>query len=151
MQHPAGTAVSGFVQHGCETEECMKELDRELDYGKMGMRIRQVRKTRGWSQDALAKKCGISMSFLGHIERGTRIMSLETFVNICMALEADADELLWGVPHPSDAVLELWDASDQKQKQKRKQKKIKNTEKQSDSYAMYVRIMKSVAEIMNEA
>jgi len=78
-------------------------------------------------------------------------MSLETFVNICMALEADADELLWGVPHPSDAVLELWDASDQKQKQKRKQKKIKNTEKQSDSYAMYVRIMKSVAEIMNEA
>lgn len=151
MQHPAGNAVSGFVQRGCETEECMKELDRELDYGKMGMRIRQVRKTRGWSQDALAKKCGISMSFLGHIERGTRIMSLETFVNICMALEADADELLWGVPHPSDAVLELWDASDQKQKQKRKQKKIKNTEKQSDSYSMYVRIMKSVAEIMNEA
>lgn len=151
MQHPAGNAVSGFVQRGCETEECMKELDRVLDYRKMGMRIRQVRKTRGWSQDALAKKCGISMSFLGHIERGTRIMSLETFVNICMALEADADELLWGVPHPSDAVLELWDASDQKQKQKRKQKKIKNTEKQSDSYAMYVRIMKSVAEIMNEA
>lgn len=32
----------------------MKELDRELDYRKMGMRIRQVRKTRGWSQDALA-------------------------------------------------------------------------------------------------
>lgn len=124
---------------------------KELDYAKMGMRIRQVRKAKGWSQDALAKKCGISMSFLGHIERGTRIMSLETFVNICMALEADADELLWGVPHPSDAVLELWDASDQKQKQKRKQKKIKNTEKQSDSYAMYVRIMKSVAEIMNEA
>lgn len=149
MQHPAGNAVSGFVQRGCETEECMKELDRELNYRKMGMRIRQVRKTRGWSQDALAKKCGISMSFLGHIERGTRIMSLETFVNICMALEADADELLWGVPHPSDAVLELWDASDQKQRQK--QKKIKNTEKQSDSYAMYVRIMKSVAEIMNEA
>ncbi len=149
MQHPEGNAVSGFVQRGCETEECMKELDRELDYRKMGMRIRQVRKTRGWSQDALAKKCGISMSFLGHIERGTRIMSLETFVNICMALEADADELLWGVPHPSDAVLELWDASDQKQRQK--QKKIKNTEKQSDSYSMYVRIMKSVAEIMNEA
>lgn len=149
MQHPEGNAVSGFVQRGCETEECMKELDRELDYRKIGMRIRQVRKTRGWSQDALAKKCGISMSFLGHIERGTRIMSLETFVNICMALEADADELLWGVPHPSDAVLELWDASDQKQRQK--QKKIKNTEKQSDSYSMYVRIMKSVAEIMNEA
>ena len=126
---------------------------KELDYGKMGMRIRQVRKIKGWSQDALAKKCGISMSFLGHIERGTRIMSLETFVNICQALEADADELLWGVPHPSDAMLDLWDASDQKQRQKldQNQKQKRKAEKQSDSYSMYVRIMKSVAEIMNEA
>ena len=79
----------------------------ELDYGKMGMRIRQVRKAKGWSQDELAKKCGISMSFLGHIERGTRIMSLETFTGICKALDTGADELLWGVPHPSDAVLDL--------------------------------------------
>ena len=126
---------------------------KELDYGKMGMRIRQVRKIKGWSQDALAQKCGISMSFLGHIERGTRIMSLETFVNICQALEADADELLWGVPHPSDAMLDLWDASDQKQRQKldQNQKQKQKAEKQSDSYSMYVRIMKSVAEIMNEA
>lgn len=27
----------------------------ELDYGKIGMRIRQVRKTKGWSQEELAK------------------------------------------------------------------------------------------------
>ena len=80
---------------------------RELDYGKMGMRIRQVRKARGWSQDELAKKCGISMSFLGHIERGTRIMSLETFVGICDALDVSTEELLWGVAHASDAVLDL--------------------------------------------
>lgn len=58
----------------------------ELDYGRIGMRIRQLRKVKGWSQDELAKKCGISMSFLGHIERGTRIMSLETFVSICKYL-----------------------------------------------------------------
>ncbi len=63
---------------------------KELDYGKMGMRIRQVRKARGWSQDELAKKCGISMSFLGHIERGTRIMSLETLVSICACFRRGA-------------------------------------------------------------
>ncbi len=51
----------------------MEEYMRELDYGKMGNRIRRIRKVREWSQDKLAKKCGISMSFLGHIERGTRI------------------------------------------------------------------------------
>ncbi len=112
----------------------------ELDYGRMGKRIRQVRKAKGWSQDELAKRCGISMSFLGHIERGTRIMSLETFVNICSALDAGADELLWGVAGPSDAVLDMWNPSDKKE-----------GGKVDDSYSMYVRIMKSVAEIMNEA
>lgn len=111
-----------------------------LDYGKMGMRIRQVRKVKGWSQDELAKRCGISMSFLGHIERGTRIMSLETFASICAALDTGADELLWGVAGPSDAVLDMWDSADKK-----------SCGKAEDSYSMYVRIMKSVAEIMNEA
>lgn len=116
---------------------------RELDYGKMGMRIRQVRKAKGWSQSALAEKCGISMSFLGHIERGTRIMSMETFANICTALDAGADELLWGVANPSDAVLDMWNLPGKDRSREK--------EKGRDSYAMYVRIMKSVAEIMNGA
>lgn len=116
---------------------------RELDYGKIGMRIRQVRRAKGWSQGELAERCGISMSFLGHIERGSRIMSMETFANICAALESGADELLWGLAGAdSKAVLDMWNLPD-----KRKQKgKAEN----ADSYAMYVKIMKSVAEIMNE-
>ncbi len=113
---------------------------KELDYTKMGMRIRQVRKAKGWSQEELAKKCGISMSFLGHIERGTRIMSLETFVSLCRALDVDAGGLLWGeVNQVSDAVLDLWNPHTAAGVPK------------SDSYSMYVKIMKSVAEIMNEA
>ena len=121
---------------------------KELDYSKMGMRIRQVRKIRGWSQGELAKKCGISMSFLGHIERGTRIMSLETFVNICGALEADADELLWGVAHPSDSLQAVWG---QPEHGRSSRADVSGREGYTDSYSMYVRIMKSVAEIMNEA
>lgn len=119
---------------------CMKELD----YGKMGMRIRQVRKAKGWSQEELAKSCGISMSFLGHIERGTRIMSLETFVSLCSALDVVADELLWGVAHPSEAVLDLWQPSNRDAAAAPEKKDV-------DSYSMYIRIMKSVAEIMNES
>ena len=118
---------------------------KELEYGKMGMRIRQIRKAKGWSQDELAKKCGISMSFLGHIERGTRIMSLETFVGICAALDVAADELLWGVAHASDAVLDLWQAP-----KKDTVTSAVSGKKDVDSYSMYIRIMKSVAEIMNE-
>ena len=125
---------------------------RELDYGKMGMRIRQVRKAKGWSQNELAEKCGISMSFLGHIERGTRIMSMETFANICMALDAGADELLWGVAAPSEAVLDMWNLPVKIKNKKNSGGEMKNNpdNRKSDSYARYVRIMKSVAEIMNE-
>lgn len=123
---------------------------KELDYAKIGMRIRQVRKAKGWSQDVLAKKCGISMSFLGHIERGTRIMSLETFVNICGALEAGADEILWGRAHPSEAVLDLWNPKDSGKTALEERPAVGGKPAHvQDSYAMYIRIMKSVAEIMN--
>lgn len=107
---------------------------KELDYAKVGARIRQIRKTKGWSQDELAKKCGITMNFIGHIERGTRKMSLDTFASLCRELEADANALLWGMTQTSDAVIRnLW-------------KQPENAD--SDSYAMYIRIVKSVADIM---
>ena len=109
----------------------------ELDYAKIGARIRQVRKTKGWSQDMLAKKCGISMNFVGNIERGTKKMSMDTFAVLCRELETDADALLWGVVQSPDAVVRnMW-------------KHPVNAD--SDSYSTYIRIMKSVADIMNGA
>lgn len=78
-------------------------------------------------------------------------MSLETFVNICAALDAAADELLWGVAHPSDAVLDLWQAPKKKAPEKPVLGPSVSEKKDVDSYSMYIRIMKSVAEIMNEA
>lgn len=116
---------------------CRRMVMRELDYGKLGQRIRQVRKVKGWSQGTLAQKCNVSMSFIGHIERGTRIMSMDTFVAICEALGVRADELLWGVPEPTDSnLLDMWDQS---------------RSKDADSYTMYTKIMKSVADIMSGA
>lgn len=107
---------------------------QEIDYKKIGMRIRRARKEKGWSQEVLAKKCGISMSFMGHIERGTRVMSLETFAGICTVLNLDADGLLWGTFHPSGSCMaEAGKPQD------------------GNSYAMYIRIMESLAEILNTA
>lgn len=114
-----------------------------LDYGRLGARVRQARKAKGWSQEELARRCGISMSFLGHIERGTRIMGLGTFVNICSALDASADGLLWGVAQAPDAMRGMWDG--------RAPSGAGAGKGPADSYAMYVRIMKSVAEIMSGA
>lgn len=107
---------------------------QELDYERIGIRIRQARKTKGWSQKELADKCGVSLSFLGHIERGTRIMSLNTFVNLCAALHMGAGELLWGIAYPSNyCQIDTW----------------KQEGKAAGSYAMFTQIMQSIAEIMS--
>ena len=65
-----------------------------MRYNKLGERIRQQRTLAKMTQEKLAEKAGISLSFLGHIERGNRKASLETIVNICNALKVSPDLLL---------------------------------------------------------
>ena len=67
---------------------------KNIDYTAMGGRIRNARQSLGLSQLELAEQCGLSVSFLGHIERGSRKMSLETLVSVCEALNLSADYLL---------------------------------------------------------
>lgn len=65
-----------------------------MNYQDMGRRIRTVRRQRGLTQEELAEQVGISASFLGHLERGTRVASLETLVALCNTLKVTPDYLL---------------------------------------------------------
>lgn len=65
-----------------------------MDYILMGRQVRSARKRKGMTQQTLAQCVGISTSFLGHVERGSRIASLETAVNLCRTLEISTDDLL---------------------------------------------------------
>lgn len=65
-----------------------------MDYQDMGLRVRALRRQLGFTQEELAEKVGISASFLGHIERGTRVASLETLVALCNTLETTPEYLL---------------------------------------------------------
>lgn len=65
-----------------------------MDYSKLGLLIRKHRRQMNMTQAALAEKIGVSTSFIGHIERGSRKLSLETFVHLCIALETDPNDLL---------------------------------------------------------
>ncbi len=49
--------------------------------------IRSKREAEGLSQYELAKKLGITQTFLSEIERGRKNPSLEQFFKICEALE----------------------------------------------------------------
>lgn len=68
-----------------------------MDYKAMGRRIRQLRKQNRYTQADLAEKVGISTSFMGHIERGTRIASVETLVRLSDTLEVSLDALVTGL------------------------------------------------------
>lgn len=65
-----------------------------MDYAALGQRIRTYRRALHMTQEELAEKAGLSASFLGHIERGSRVASLDTLVQLCHALHVTPNELL---------------------------------------------------------
>lgn len=70
---------------------------KHMDFSDIGNQIRAKRKAKSWSQEKLAEEVHLSAAYIGMIERGEKIPTLETFSVIANALEASADELLFGV------------------------------------------------------
>ena len=76
---------------------------------RIGEQIRNIRKRRGMTQEALADRSGLSFSYISDVERGTRNISLDSLGRIVEALGttpaqmfADMNELL--VKTESDAA-----------------------------------------------
>ena len=67
-----------------------------VDFRAMGMRIRVRRKELGLTQGELAKKLDISMVYVSAIERGEKVPSLQTFIQLSVAMGLDVDYLLTG-------------------------------------------------------
>ena len=76
------------------TESVLKEL---------GQRIRQKRKSRGWTQEALADNARIDRSYVGGVERGERNLTFTVLCQICTALGCDVAELTKGLPRRAGA------------------------------------------------
>lgn len=74
-----------------------------MDYGKLGVRVRQQRVLNRLTQEQLAEKTGVSCSFIGHIERGEKKASVETVVALCNAMDISPSVLLQD--SLTDAVL----------------------------------------------
>ncbi|WP_283787044.1 helix-turn-helix domain-containing protein [Bermanella sp. WJH001] len=59
-----------------------------------GERVRQIRKEKGLSQEALADLAGIDRSYMGHIERGDQNITLTKIFQIAKALETSPHNLI---------------------------------------------------------
>lgn len=61
---------------------------------ELGRQIRLARTQRAWTLKELSEACGISVSQLSSIERGSHLPSVESLVSIAGALEAKASDWL---------------------------------------------------------
>lgn len=67
-----------------------------MDKAALGKTLRQARLEKGYSQHALAAKAGIGNVYLGEIERGLKMPSLNSFIKIIEAVDISADYILRG-------------------------------------------------------
>lgn len=63
----------------------------------VGKRIREVRKSKGMTQDQLAAATSLSKSFISEVENDSRNASAKNLLNIANALGASVEYLLRGV------------------------------------------------------
>lgn len=64
---------------------------------RLGVRVRKLRKKRGWTQVEMAEKVGIDRSFLADVERGKRNISILNLHAIAIGLQVSLSKLLAGL------------------------------------------------------
>ena len=68
-----------------------------MDFSSIGKNIRKFRLEKKLRQEDLAERSGLSANYVGMVERGEKIPSLETFIGIIKALGVSADMVLTDV------------------------------------------------------
>jgi transcriptional regulator with XRE-family HTH domain len=63
----------------------------------VGMRIRKLRRAKGWRQIDLAEQSGVHEVHISDLERGTREAGLRTLGKIAQALDTTLSEMLKGL------------------------------------------------------
>lgn len=59
----------------------------------IGMRIKEIRRSKGLSQEQLAEKADINSKYLSRMERGTENPTLDMFIKLADALEVEIWEM----------------------------------------------------------
>lgn len=102
-------------------------MEKEIvNYEDLGKRVRARRTELNWTQEYLAREIGVSTSFIGHIERGTRKASIDTLVQLANAMQVSTDELLKG-SLKRDVSEDFWPVHNLRPSQRAVMKQIVST------------------------
>jgi transcriptional regulator with XRE-family HTH domain len=61
---------------------------------RFGLRLRQLRQQRGWTQVVMSEKVGIDRSYISDMERGKKNVCLPTLEVLALAFEVTISQLL---------------------------------------------------------
>ena len=70
-------------------------------YGKFGAVVRAEREHHGWTQEVFAERANLNRSYVGEIERGDVVPSLDTLAKLSKALDVRLSELIRRCEHDS--------------------------------------------------
>ena len=77
-----------------------------VDYKEIGKRIRQKRKEKKLTQEALAEKLDITVGYVSQIERGVTKISLERLAEIGAVLDTELSSFLNGTVQKQNSYLQ---------------------------------------------
>lgn len=69
-------------------------MQQEIDYAKLGMKIKELRQNQGLTQDALAEMVSCNTSHISNIENNHTKVSLNVLLAIANSLNTSIDYLL---------------------------------------------------------
>jgi len=69
-------------------------LKNDINYVALGLRIKELRKNKKWTQEDLAVSSNQTKVHISHIETGITKLSLPSIISIANALEVSVDNLL---------------------------------------------------------
>lgn len=69
-------------------------MQQEIDYGRLGMKIKEIRQRRGMTQDTLAELAGCNTSHISNIENNYTKASINVLLAIANSLNTSIDFLL---------------------------------------------------------
>ena len=75
------------------------ELQPEIDYVKIGQRIKAARQAKGYSQVDLGALIGCSNNHMSHVEVGQTKVSLSILLKLAYVLDKDFDYFLLDTPY----------------------------------------------------
>jgi len=68
-----------------------------IDFKDISHRLRKARRARGLTQEEVAENAGLSVAYIGQIERSERIPALKSLFRIINSLEIPASEIFHGL------------------------------------------------------